>query len=219
MSFTDYHPESWQPAWTISNILHGIVSYMPVDEEETLAVGALKASAKERHRIAKVSRNYICKTCAQTNRELLREHLLAQPGPAENEKQEDGSTTAKASPAAADIEKKLAAKLENGMTLGEIAQLFMLEPDMEKQDQMMKGNTFKLPAAEEGAGKAQKKDQNKKEKESEREVDEEESSGPGSEQDEEAASNGSVKLLDEIEDFIDESLLKKMNKNKVDMEI
>ena len=34
LSFTDYHPESWQPAWTISNILHGIVSYMPVDEEE-----------------------------------------------------------------------------------------------------------------------------------------------------------------------------------------
>ena len=47
MSFTNYHPESWQPAWTsklknhnnnfnnlVSNILHGIVSYMPIDEEE-----------------------------------------------------------------------------------------------------------------------------------------------------------------------------------------
>lgn len=77
MNFTDYHPESWQPAWTISNILHGIVSYMPDDDEEMLAIGALKASAKERQRIAQVSPNYVCKACAKNNKELISKHLIA----------------------------------------------------------------------------------------------------------------------------------------------
>jgi ubiquitin-protein ligase len=67
MSFTDYHPESWQPAWTISNILHGIVSYMPVDENEFLAVGAIKSTSADRKKIAKMSENFRCKECAHTN--------------------------------------------------------------------------------------------------------------------------------------------------------
>ena len=71
MSFTDYHPESWQPAWTISNILHGIVSYMPVDENEILAIGAIKSSSQDRKKIAKLSKNYRCKVCAKTNNHLF----------------------------------------------------------------------------------------------------------------------------------------------------
>lgn len=67
MSFTNYHPESWQPAWTISNILHGLVSYMPVDESEILVIGAIKASSAERKKIAKFSKNFRCKICAHTN--------------------------------------------------------------------------------------------------------------------------------------------------------
>ena len=117
MSFTDYHPESWQPAWTISNILHGIVSYMPVDDEEMVVIGALKASAKERQRIARVSPNYVCKACAHTNKELIASKLIP--------KSEDQKADAKA----------LEAKLQSGMTLREISQLFMLEPDEENQAQ------------------------------------------------------------------------------------
>jgi ubiquitin-conjugating enzyme E2 J1 len=71
MSFTDYHPESWQPAWTISNILHGIVSYMPVDENEIYAIGAIKSSSQDRKKIAKLSKNYRCKACAKTNNNLF----------------------------------------------------------------------------------------------------------------------------------------------------
>ena len=33
LTFTDFHPESWQPAWTIKNILQALVSHLPVDED------------------------------------------------------------------------------------------------------------------------------------------------------------------------------------------
>ena len=76
MSFTDYHPESWQPAWTISNILHGIVSYMPIDEEEMLAIGAIKASSEERKKIARFSGNYTCETCHMKLAEIARKFMI-----------------------------------------------------------------------------------------------------------------------------------------------
>jgi ubiquitin-protein ligase len=76
LSFTDYHPESWQPAWTIANILHGIVSYMPVDEEEQLAIGAIKASSSERKKIALMSHNYKCATCCQSLGEIAEKSML-----------------------------------------------------------------------------------------------------------------------------------------------
>ena len=76
MSFTDYHPESWQPAWTISNILHGIVSYMPVDEDEIIVVGALKVSSQERKRIAKNSVDYKCDTCQKKLGDIARDNML-----------------------------------------------------------------------------------------------------------------------------------------------
>jgi len=33
LSFTNYHPEYWQPAWTIQSILLALVSFFPVNEE------------------------------------------------------------------------------------------------------------------------------------------------------------------------------------------
>lgn len=74
MSFTDYHPESWQPAWTISNILHGIVSYMPVDED--MAIGAVKVSSADRKKIAKYSHNYKCEICKMSLGEIAKKNLL-----------------------------------------------------------------------------------------------------------------------------------------------
>jgi len=199
---------------------------MPVDEEEMLAVGALKASSKERQRIAKVSRNYVCKTCAHTNQELIKERLLAQQTSANSEaanKPEDELAKQDAGNGD-DVEKRLKAKLENGVTLGEIAQIFMLEANIEKQDQMMVGNTFKLPtvvdaaAGDKATDKAKKVEERSEERQIKRE-EEEDSSNQASDNDDEVASNTSEKLLDEIEDFIDASLLKKINKNQMEMEI
>jgi hypothetical protein len=60
LTFTNYHPEHWQPAWTskiffmltyysliVRNILQALVSFMPV-EEENLSVGAMMGSKEER---------------------------------------------------------------------------------------------------------------------------------------------------------------------------
>ena len=49
---------------------------MPVDEEEQLAVGAIKASSAERKRIAKHSPNYKCEICQMSLGEIARELML-----------------------------------------------------------------------------------------------------------------------------------------------
>ncbi len=35
MSMSDYHSESWSPAWSISKVLIGLVSFMTSDERTT----------------------------------------------------------------------------------------------------------------------------------------------------------------------------------------
>jgi len=52
MSFTDYHPESWNPAWSSSTILAGLLSFM-VENERT--AGSIIRSGKERRRLARQS--------------------------------------------------------------------------------------------------------------------------------------------------------------------
>ena len=60
-SLADNNPEMKHPTWTISNILHGLVSYMLNDENE---MGAIKSTSVE---IEKLSYNFRCKECAHTN--------------------------------------------------------------------------------------------------------------------------------------------------------
>jgi len=66
LSFTNYHPEYWQPAWTIQNILVALVSFMPVCEDQ-LAIGAIKASKSEREWFAKESLEWKCEICQKSN--------------------------------------------------------------------------------------------------------------------------------------------------------
>jgi ubiquitin-conjugating enzyme E2 J1 len=66
LSFTNYHPEYWQPAWTIESILLAIVSFMPV-EEDIPGVGAMNITGKLRIEIAKNSHSWTCKTCKMSN--------------------------------------------------------------------------------------------------------------------------------------------------------
>ena len=59
LTFTDHHPESWQPAWTIKNILQALVSHLPVDEENhAQVIGAIKVSPQERQFLAKKSNDF-----------------------------------------------------------------------------------------------------------------------------------------------------------------
>ena len=59
MSMSDFHPETWVPAWSVASILNGVLSFML---EETTTVGSMEASADERKRLAKRSHAFNRKT-------------------------------------------------------------------------------------------------------------------------------------------------------------
>jgi ubiquitin-conjugating enzyme E2 J1 len=75
LSFTNYHPEFWQPAWTIQSILLALVSFMPVNEE-MLALGAIKSSDKEKVVLAERSVDWTCPTCKVSNKAIAAEYML-----------------------------------------------------------------------------------------------------------------------------------------------
>lgn len=52
LSMTDYHPESWNPAWTISSMLTGLLSFML---ERTQTEGSMDTSDALKQRMAKES--------------------------------------------------------------------------------------------------------------------------------------------------------------------
>eukprot|EP00747_Dinoflagellata_sp_TGD_P169316 gnl/TRDRNA2_/TRDRNA2_198028_c0_seq1.p1 gnl/TRDRNA2_/TRDRNA2_198028_c0~~gnl/TRDRNA2_/TRDRNA2_198028_c0_seq1.p1 ORF type:complete len:189 (+),score=41.32 gnl/TRDRNA2_/TRDRNA2_198028_c0_seq1:134-700(+) len=51
LSMSDYHPESWQPAWSLATVLKGLLSFMC---EESPTAGAVDppASSEERRKLA-----------------------------------------------------------------------------------------------------------------------------------------------------------------------
>ena len=55
MSMSDFHPESWNPMWSVATIIQGVQSFMASDE---LTTGGLKASAVDRKKFAKLSMGY-----------------------------------------------------------------------------------------------------------------------------------------------------------------
>jgi ubiquitin-conjugating enzyme E2 J2 len=55
MSMTDFHPESWNPLWSVGSILQGLQSFMASDE---LTTGGISASDSERRRLASESISY-----------------------------------------------------------------------------------------------------------------------------------------------------------------
>ncbi|CAK0807414.1 unnamed protein product [Prorocentrum cordatum] len=57
ISMTDFHPESWNPAWTVESILVGLISFM-VDERETRSIGAMLEPPEVRQRLAATSAEF-----------------------------------------------------------------------------------------------------------------------------------------------------------------
>lgn len=54
-SMSDFHPGSWNPAWSVSSILIGLLSFMCTDE---LTTGSVLVSARERRLLAAQSHAY-----------------------------------------------------------------------------------------------------------------------------------------------------------------
>lgn len=77
LTFTNYHPEYWQPAWTIRNILSALVSFMPVDEDH-LSVGATTGTNQERKNLARRSMDFVCEQCGPISM-VVKEKILPLP--------------------------------------------------------------------------------------------------------------------------------------------
>ena len=59
----------------VESILLALVSFFPVEEDQ-LAVGAIKASSRERKLLAGLSGNYECPQCKVKNSLIADEHML-----------------------------------------------------------------------------------------------------------------------------------------------
>ena len=59
LSMSDFHPETWVPAWSVASILNGVLSFML---ESTPTVGSVETSVAERRRLAAASHAFNRKT-------------------------------------------------------------------------------------------------------------------------------------------------------------
>ena len=55
LSMSDFHPESWNPMWSVATIIQGVQSFMASDE---LTTGGIKSPASEHRRLAAASIAY-----------------------------------------------------------------------------------------------------------------------------------------------------------------
>lgn len=55
LSISDYHPKSWNPAWSVNTILTGLVSFMVSDE---ITAGSITTDIKTKEKFNKQSRLY-----------------------------------------------------------------------------------------------------------------------------------------------------------------
>lgn len=90
LSMSDYHPDTWNPAWSVATILTGLLSFMTSDESTT---GSITTSDNVKKRLARTSKDWNTKE----NQRFIKQFpdLIAQNkiDIAEREKQEQNTAT------------------------------------------------------------------------------------------------------------------------------
>lgn len=104
LSISDYHKDTWNPSWTVSTILTGLISFM---NDTTSTLGSINTSMKEKQRYARLSREYnlkdpvfcsVFEELAETLRQEVMEERRVQGlagSSTENTQREDSSSYAR----------------------------------------------------------------------------------------------------------------------------
>ncbi|XP_014262565.1 ubiquitin-conjugating enzyme E2 J1-like [Cimex lectularius] len=61
LSISGYHPETWQPSWSIRTALLALIAFMPTAHKG--AIGSLDYTPEERRALAKKTRKWECPQC------------------------------------------------------------------------------------------------------------------------------------------------------------
>lgn len=77
LTISAYHPEYWQPSWSIRTVLLALISFMPTKGQG--AVGALDHTPEERKNLAKQSENWTCSSCNVCMKSALANGVVAAP--------------------------------------------------------------------------------------------------------------------------------------------
>ena len=122
LSISGYHPETWQPSWSIRTALLAIIGFMPTPGQGT--IGSLDYPPEERKKLAKKSTSFSCDECCSAGCSII--DLLKSR---EEEQNEDSS---KAKEARAEEAKKLASQISIKVSTLKISGLLMI-PFMPKK--------------------------------------------------------------------------------------
>ncbi|KAL2728841.1 ubiquitin-conjugating enzyme E2 J1-like [Vespula squamosa] len=76
LSISDYHPETWQPSWSIRTALLALIAFMPTPGNGT--IGSLDYSIEERQKLVKKSLDWQCENCGKVV-DLLSKNIAKKP--------------------------------------------------------------------------------------------------------------------------------------------
>ncbi|CAG9770951.1 unnamed protein product [Ceutorhynchus assimilis] len=77
LSISGYHPETWQPSWSIRTALLALIAFMPTKGVGT--IGSLDYTPEERQVLAKKSKSWECVTCGKIAEKLLSAEAASSP--------------------------------------------------------------------------------------------------------------------------------------------
>lgn len=77
LSISGYHPETWQPSWSIRTALLALIAFMPTKGVGT--IGSLDYTPEERKTLAQKSQNWECTTCGKIADKLITGDTASSP--------------------------------------------------------------------------------------------------------------------------------------------
>jgi ubiquitin-conjugating enzyme E2 J1 len=91
LSISSYHPEHWQPSWSIRTVLVALISFMPTKADG--AIGAIDYSPEERRKLAKKSLSFVCDKCGTHLSKVFPDKPATAPNNTPNDSSNNNSNT------------------------------------------------------------------------------------------------------------------------------